>query len=157
MIAPRIVSLTTLMIVLGYALGHVPIVSESLYISSFTPLSKIIAVKISSASAAGLNISILLSAISAIVYSARSKDRVVEIFEWYGCLIFGVALSVFCYWVMMSGYLFVSSVGGSGRSMRLLYLVLEVPIALYVVSVLFFVVGNFGLYLLVKAPKLLMK
>lgn len=58
---------------------------------------------------------------------------------------------------MMSGYLFVSSVGGAGRSMRLLYLVLEVPIALYVVSVLFFVVGNFGLYLLVKTPKLLMK
>lgn len=156
MIAPRISMLTIMMIVVGYVIGLVPPVSES-SLSSFTPLSKIVAANISLACAAGLNLAILLSAISAVIYSFLSKDEAVEILEWYGCLIFGGSMAVFCYWVMVSGYLFVSSAGGAGRHMQFLYSVLNVPIALYVVSVLFLVLGAMGLYLMGKAPSLLVR
>lgn len=156
MIAPRIFLYTIIMIIVGYVIGLVPFVSES-FISCLTPLSKLVAVNISLASAAGLNLAILLSAISAVMYSVFSEDEAVEIFEWYGCLLFGGAMAVVCYWVMVSGYLIVSSAGGAGRHMQFLYSVLNVPIALYVVSVLFLVLGAMGLYLMGKAPSLLVR
>ena len=111
--------ITIVMIIVGYVVGLVPFVSESPF-SSFTPLSKLVAANISLACAAGLNLAILMSAISAVIYSVFSKDEAVEVFEWYGCLIFGGAMGVFCYWVMVSGYLFVSSAGGASRQTRFL-------------------------------------
>lgn len=156
MIAPRIRMLTIMMIIVGYLIGLVPFVSESPF-SSSTPLSKLVAANISLACAAGLNLAILLSAISAVIYSVLSKDEAVEILEWYGCLIFGGSMAVFFYWVMVSGYLFVSSAGGASRQTRFLYSVLEVPIALYMASVLCLVMGSLGLYLVAKVPILLVK
>lgn len=80
MIAPRIFQYTIIMIIIGYVIGLVPFVSES-FVSCVTPLSKLVAVNISLASAAGLNLAIFLSAISAVIYTALSKDEVVEILE----------------------------------------------------------------------------
>lgn len=72
------------MLIVGYVVGLVSFISES-FVSCFTPMSKLVAVNVSLASAAGLNLAILLSSASAVIYSVFSKDEAVEIFEWYGC------------------------------------------------------------------------
>lgn len=159
MIARRIFPLTLITIILGYALGSIPFIQESSYLLSLTPSSEGLISKLSPASAAGLNLSIIFGALATALYSVLNREDsvAIEVIEWYGCLFLGGALSMFFYWLAINGW--SNSFPGvhHGRTARWLYdASSKSELWLYFACTLLLLLANLGLYLLLKAPLLLL-
>ncbi|MNZ39425.1 hypothetical protein D3C78_569190 [compost metagenome] len=99
MLARKISTLTIIAIILGHAIGKLPLASEPHQLINLTPSSEGISSKINSATAAGLSLSIIFCLTSTFIYSLLNREDItaIQVFEWYGCLIFGGAIFVFFY------------------------------------------------------------
>ncbi|SDU03128.1 hypothetical protein SAMN05216296_1373 [Pseudomonas pohangensis] len=155
MLARKIATLTIIAIILGHAIGNFSFISELSGLINLTPSSKGVSSKINSTAAAGLSLSIIFCLISAVIYSLLSKDdyTAIQVFEWYGCLIFGGALFLFFYWITLNVWSSDFPDIQYGRGARALYRVsLRSELWLGLVSFPLFLMGNLGLYLIVKIP-----
>jgi hypothetical protein len=110
------------------------------------------------ATATGLNLSIVFCALGTVIYSLLNKEDLtaIQVFEWYGCLIFGGALFILFYWLILNVWSIDFPEIQYGRSARALYHAsLRSELWLGLASSLLLLIGNFGLYLLAKIPLLL--
>jgi hypothetical protein len=158
MLARRITTLTIIAIVLGHAIGNLPIISELSYLINLTPSSESIASKINAETSAGLSLSIIFCLACTTIYSLLNKEdiSVIQVFEWYGCLILGGALFVFFYWLTSNIWSSNFPEIQHGRAARTLYHAsLRGELWLGLASFLLLFMGNLGLYLLVKIPILM--
>jgi len=159
MIARRIFPLTLITIILGYALGSIPFIQESPHLLSLTPSSEGLTSRLNPASAAGLNLSITFGALATFFYSVlnREDSMAIEVIEWYGCLFLGGALSICFYWLTINGWSNSFPGVNYGRAARWLYHASSrSEVWLYFACILLLLLANLGLYLLVKAPLLLL-
>ncbi|WP_139231090.1 hypothetical protein [Geopseudomonas sagittaria] len=155
MLARKIVKLTIIAIIFGHAIGNLPVISELYFFVNLTPSSQGISSGINTAAASGLSLSMIFCLISTVIYSLLNKEDIalIQVFEWYGCLIFGGALFVFFYWLALNIWSTTFPEIQYGRGARALYRAsLESELWLGAVSFLLLLMGNLGLYLLAKIP-----
>lgn len=157
MLARKISTLTIIAIILGHAIGKLPLASELNQLINLTPSSEGIASKINSATAAGLSLSIIFCLTSTFIYSLLNREdiTVIQAFEWYGCLILGGALFVFFYWLTINIWSNTFPEILYGRSARALYRASSKSELWLITASYLLLMGNLGLYLLVKIPFLL--
>ncbi|WP_139133803.1 MULTISPECIES: hypothetical protein [Pseudomonas] len=158
MLARKITTLTIIAIILGHAIGNLPLISEISYLVNLTPSSEGLASKINATTAAGLSLSIIFCLASTVIYSLLNKEDLtaVQVFEWYGCLILGGALFLFFYWLTSNVWSSSFPEIQYGRAARALHHASSRnELWLGISSFLLLSIGNLGLYLLAKIPFLL--
>ncbi len=158
MLARRLTILTIIAIALGHAIGNIPPISQLSFLINLTPSSEGVASKINTATAASLSLSIIFCLLATVIYSLQNKEDLAtaQIFEWYGCLIFGGALLLFFYWLITNVWAAGFPPIQHGRAARALYhLSLKSELWLSLASFILFLMGNLGLYIFTKVPLLL--
>jgi hypothetical protein len=158
MLARRLTILTIIAIAIGHAAGNTPFISQLSFLINLTPSSEGLASKINIATATSLSLSIIFCLLVTVIYSLLNKEdlTVAQIFEWYGCLIFGGALFLFFYWLITNVWATGFPPIQHGRAAKALYhLSLKNELSLSLACFILFLMGNFGLYILTKVPLLL--
>lgn len=157
MIARRLPTLVTIATTLGFALGLIPAISDLAPLTQLTPSTQGIAAKLGASPAAGFSLALMFTVLTTILYAIVNQEdsAAAEIFQWYGCLLFGGALALACFglaaFLWSEGFPAISH----GRSARWLYQTsLSHELWLYFASLLLFLNGSLGLYLMAKISHL---
>ena len=153
MLARKLTIFTIIAIALGHAIGNIPFISQLSFLINLTPSSEGLASKINIATATSLSLSIIFCLLVTVIYSLLNKEdlKAAQIFEWYGCLIFGGALFLLFYWLITNVWATGFPPIEHGREARALYhLSLKSELWFSLASFTLFLMGNLGLYILTK-------
>lgn len=158
MLARRIIELTIITVIISNTIGNLSAISELSFLTDLLPSSRGIASNLNIEAAASLTLSIIFCATATFIYSLVNKEDLIvaQVYEWYGCFIFGGALFFGFYWLTMNLWSTNFPAIKHGRIIPELYqLSLHSELWLAFSSFLLLLIGNFGLYLLAKIPILL--